>query len=91
MASEILGQATEKVKGLTSEKTGKVAQLAAVTKDVHDDKWRITSDYGAKQTNTDDWLTVGNDDQTGPSLLEDHFGREKVCLTAYKLSHWACN
>ena len=82
MASEILGQATEKVKGLAGEKTGKVAQLAAVTKDVHDDKWRITSDYGAKQSNTDDWLTVGNDDQTGPLLLEDHFAREKVCLAA---------
>lgn len=87
MASEILGQVTEKAKGLVGEKSTKVAQLAEVTKDVHDDQWRITSDYGVKQNNTDDWLTVGNDDQTGPLLLEDHFAREKVCLTAYKLPH----
>jgi catalase len=79
MASEILGNVTEKAKGLTGEKTGKMAQFAAVTKDVHDDKWRITSDFGVKQNNTDDWLKVATDDQTGPSLLEDHFAREKVC------------
>jgi len=79
MASEIIGNVAEKAKGLTGEKTGKMAQLAAVTKDVHDDKWRITSDFGVKQNNTDDWLKVATDDQTGPSLLEDHFAREKVC------------
>ena len=79
MASEIIGNVAEKAKGLTGEKTSKMAQLAAVTKDVHDDKWRITSDFGVKQNNTDDWLKVATDDQTGPSLLEDHFAREKVC------------
>lgn len=40
---------------------------------------RITSDYGVKQNNTDQWLRVASEDQTGPSLLEDAFGREKVC------------
>lgn len=39
---------------------------------------RITSDFGTKQSNTDDWLRVANGDKTGPSLLEDAFGREKV-------------
>ena len=78
MASEILGNATEKAKSLVGEKTGKAAQLAAVTKDVHDDKWRITSDYGVKQHNTDDWLKIATDDQAGPQLLEDQFAREKV-------------
>lgn len=39
---------------------------------------RITTDYGVKQSNTDDWLRVATEDKTGPSLLEDHAGREKI-------------
>ncbi|KAF1732325.1 Catalase-1 [Beauveria bassiana] len=39
---------------------------------------RITSDFGTKQSNTDDWLRVANGDKTGPSLLEDVFAREKI-------------
>ena len=79
MASSILSQATEKVQTMTGAKTQKIADLSAATKDVHDKDWRITSDYGVKQTNTDDWLKVANEDKTGPMLLEDTFGREKVC------------
>jgi catalase len=56
----------------------KAAQLSAVTKDVHNGDWRITSDFGTKQTNTDDWLKVATEDKTGPQLLEDGFGREKI-------------
>lgn len=41
---------------------------------------RITSDYGVKEANTDHWLSVTNDNHTGPALLEDPFGREKVSL-----------
>lgn len=40
---------------------------------------RITADFGTKQTNTDDWLRVNSPNQIGPMLLEDPFGREKVC------------
>ena len=39
---------------------------------------RITTDYGVKQSNTDDWLKVVREDKTGPMLLEDPHGREKV-------------
>lgn len=56
-----------------------IAALAADTKDVHDKSWRITSDAGTKQTNTDDWLKAGTADKQGPQLLEDQFAREKVC------------
>jgi catalase len=87
MASQILGNVTEKAKDLAGAKTSKMAQLAEVTKDVHDDKWRITSDYGVKQNNTDDWLRVATDDQTGPLLLEDQFAREKVCSTVGPSPH----
>ena len=55
----------------------KLADLQASTKEPTKDT-RITSDYGVKQENTDHWLSITNEDHTGPSLLEDPFGREKV-------------
>ena len=55
----------------------KLADLAKDTK-VPTDKDRITSDAGVKESNTDDWLKVVNDNHTGPQLLEDTFAREKV-------------
>lgn len=82
MASQILANVAnvaEKAKDMTGAKSQKVADLAANTKDVHDKSWRITSDYGVKQNNTDDWLKVASEDKQGPMLLEDHFAREKVC------------
>jgi hypothetical protein len=86
MASQILATASnvaEKAKEMTSAKNVKVAQLAADTKDVHDKSWKMTTDYGVKQNNTDDWLKVATEDKQGPLLLEDHFGREKVGLVSY--------
>jgi hypothetical protein len=70
----------EKAKTMVGGESKKVAQLAADTKDVHDKSWKMTSDYGVKQSNTDDWLAVASEDKQGPQLLEDHFGREKVSL-----------
>ncbi|KAH6693443.1 catalase-like domain-containing protein [Plectosphaerella plurivora] len=58
-------------------KADKISQLSSVTKNVDGDS-RITSDFGVKQNNTDDWLRVTNDGQIGPGLLEDPFGREKI-------------
>jgi hypothetical protein len=55
----------------------KAAQLAPDTVEPNKDS-RITSDFGAKQSNTDDWLRVNREDQIGPMLLEDSFAREKV-------------
>lgn len=56
----------------------KVADLARDTVDYHDPQNRITTDFGVKQNNTDDWLKVATEDHTGPQLLEDHMGREKI-------------
>ncbi|KAK3186667.1 catalase 1 [Lecanicillium sp. MT-2017a] len=42
------------------------------------EKTRITTDWGTKQSNTDDWLRVYKEGQTGPMLLEDGFAREKI-------------
>lgn len=78
MASKILGNVAEKAKEMTGSTDKKQAGIAAVTRNVHDESWRITSDFGVKQTNTDTWLHVGTEDKQGPQLLEDHFGREKI-------------
>lgn len=79
MASQILGNITDKAKSMAGGENKKVAQLAADTKDVHDRSYRITSDYGVKQHDTDHWLAASTEDKQGPQLLEDPFGREKVC------------
>jgi len=55
----------------------KLHDLAKVTKDISPDH-RLTTDYGVKQTTHDDWLKVASSDKTGPLLLEDPLGREKV-------------
>ncbi|UKZ76993.1 catalase A [Trichoderma virens FT-333] len=58
-------------------KAAKADQLTAYTVEPSKNS-RITSDFGTKQTNTDDWLRVNSKDQIGPMLLEDPFGREKI-------------
>ncbi|RFU76666.1 catalase [Trichoderma arundinaceum] len=59
------------------QKGAKLDQLAAHTVEPSKNT-RITSDFGTKQTNTDDWLRVNSENQIGPMLLEDPFGREKI-------------
>lgn len=87
MASQLLAQASDKVKTMTGKETQKVANLGHDMKDVNDKSWRITTDYGVKQTNTDDWLRVASEEKTGPMLLEDHFAREKVCQGTAEASY----
>lgn len=48
--------------------------IRAVTASDH-----LTSDFGVKQTSHDNWLSASTGDRQGPALLEDNFGREKVC------------
>jgi catalase len=55
----------------------KISDLQRDTR-VDEDGSRLTSDFGVRQANTDDWLKVVSEDHTGPMLLEDMFGREKV-------------
>lgn len=58
-------------------KTAKADQLkASMVQPTQKD--RITADFGTKQSNTDDWLRISTKDKTGPMLLEDTFGREKI-------------
>lgn len=79
MATEFLGNSVEKVKEVVGAgEAKKLAQLEKHTQNAMDPKGRMTTDYGVKQGNTDDWLTASTEDQMGPFLLEDSFGREKV-------------
>ena len=56
----------------------KAADLQKDTVDYHAKGNVLTTDFGVKQANTDDWLKVATEDHTGPQLLEDHMGREKI-------------
>ena len=56
----------------------KQQDMAKDTKDAMDSQYRLTTDYGVKQSNTDQWLRVVNENRTGPALLEDSAGREKI-------------
>lgn len=38
----------------------------------------MTSDFGVRQSNTDNWLSASTSDRQGPALLEDNWAREKV-------------
>ncbi|KAK8173385.1 catalase-like domain-containing protein [Phyllosticta citrichinensis] len=80
MASNILtsGLARATSGGCPMGFGSKNADLARSTKDYHDQSNRITSDWGVKENNTDDWLKVATEDKTGPQLLEDGFAREKI-------------
>jgi catalase len=40
----------------------------------------MTNDHGVKHGNPNEWLSATSADRQGPALLEDNFGREKVCL-----------
>ena len=49
----------------------------------------MTTDFGQKVTNTDNWLKIANDKTTGPHLLEDQSAREKVS-TMFELPFFPC-
>ncbi|KAL7626476.1 catalase 1 [Parahypoxylon ruwenzoriense] len=78
MSSDIISDTAQKVKSMVGgEKGRKAADLETVTQTVSP-KDRITSDFGVKMGNVDEWLRTVNQDKTGPMLLEDSFSREKI-------------
>lgn len=56
----------------------KVADLKPDTVDVKDASPGLTTDFGVPVSDTDTWLKVSNGQHTGPHLLEDTIGREKI-------------
>lgn len=73
-----LEKAQNALKGNSSQ-NAKIADLARNTVDGHA-KGNLTTDYGVKVSNSDNWLKIASEQQTGPHLLEDQIGREKVAL-----------
>lgn len=78
MASNMVSDTLNKAKSIVGgEKGAKIAQLDRVSQTVGPSD-RITTDYGVKQGNTDEWYRVTTDGQIGPNLVEDSFAREKI-------------
>ncbi|CRK11434.1 hypothetical protein BN1723_000882 [Verticillium longisporum] len=73
----IMASANTATGGSNSTSNPKIAQLEEHSKTPDQDS-RLTTDYGVKQNNTDDWLRIASDDHTGPGLLEDNASREKI-------------
>jgi len=74
MVSGMANKAQEAMGG----KDEKHRQLDKDSRDYMDSSACLTTDFGVKQSNTDDWLKVATEDKTGPMLLEDGHGREKI-------------
>ena len=45
----------------------------------------MTTDFGQKVSNTDNWLKFATEKHTGPHLLEDQQAREKASSAGYQL------
>lgn len=80
IVSESVKEAIMGSKGSQSKATQLATDTVEPTKET-----RITSDFGTKQSNTDDWLRVNSEDKIGPMLLEDPFAREKVSIASMLL------
>ncbi|KAI0702432.1 catalase [Cytidiella melzeri] len=53
-------------------------KIADLQRDITTPQHFLTNDHGVKASETDNWLKVQDGTHTGPSLLEDHFAREKI-------------
>lgn len=56
----------------------KINDLKSDTVDPQHHSAGHTTDAGVSVSDTDTWLKASNGDKVGPSLLEDHIGREKI-------------
>ena len=68
-------------KGTESDK---VKDLHRDMIDVHSSR-SMTTDFGQKVSNTDNWLKIATEKHTGPHLLEDQQAREKASSAGYQL------
>jgi len=80
MEKVLAGTFTEASKAITGalHPNKKVQDMKKDTVEESEKKNFLTSDYGVKGPTHDNWLSASTGDRTGPQLLEDSFGREKV-------------
>ncbi|KAH8120604.1 catalase-domain-containing protein [Phellopilus nigrolimitatus] len=62
----------------TMSASAKQANLKSDIVDIQHHEPGLTTDAGVPISDTDTWLKASNGDNIGPSLLEDHIGREKI-------------
>jgi catalase len=77
-----LGGAVQKAGEAITGATSSNRKIAEMKNDVHVQTASdpLTSDFGVKNPSHDIWLSASTGDRQGPLLLEDNFGREKVCF-----------
>lgn len=82
-----MAAAGDAVKGAMHIATNsKISDLEKDTVDPSKYTGGITTNHGVKISNDDAWLAATTNDRQGPQLLEDEYGREKVCGKNYLLS-----
>ena len=70
------GKVAEGIDAVTA--SAKIKDLARDTVDVNNGTQQ-TTDFGQGISDLDHWLKISNNDRTGPHVLEDQVGRERVC------------
>jgi hypothetical protein len=80
-------QAFHEAKGTESDK---IKDLHRDIVDVHS-SGSMTTDFGHKVGNTDNWLKIATEKFTGPHLLEDQQAREKASSTGCRRLHQITN
>ena len=87
MASKFITEPMQKVQQavMPGNHGDKILDLQRDTRE-DNGKARMTTDFGVRQGNAEDWLKVVSEDKTGPMLLEDVFGRERVCDSSHLTS-----
>jgi catalase len=70
-------QKVKEAAGVSTTMSAKIKDLERNTKNTESSQ-PITTDYGIRVSDTDHWLKIVNENGTGPHLLEDQIGREKV-------------
>jgi catalase len=76
LVSDGLQKTAEVVDGHAGTESAKIKDLQRNMRDTSTDQ-PITTDYGIRVSNTDNWLKIATDKTTGPLLLEDPIAREK--------------
>ena len=71
------GKAAQSQLGSNGTESKKIKDLQRDMIDIHSSQ-PMTTDFGHKIANTDNWLKIASDKSTGPHLLEDQQAREKA-------------
>jgi hypothetical protein len=77
LVSDGLQKSTGAVGGHLGAEPAKIKDLQCDVRETSSADQPITTDYGIRVSNTDNWLKVATEQATGPLLLEDPIAREK--------------